>query len=91
MYEFKLNYYFEILKDEAFDSRKIFKEKFIKKYGKFEYLKELIIMVENYQINKFGILLSSDNYRKNREEYSRIVIASNKRERYRRKNEKKNI
>ena len=83
MYEFKLNYYFEILKDEAFDNRKKFRERFIKKFGKFQFLEELIIMVEQYQIKKYGSLINSAKDRKSKEEYIRIVVASNKRERYR--------
>lgn len=83
MYEFKLNYYFTIFKDIPLYGRKKFREIFIKKYGKFQYLEELISMLENYQIKKYGGLLRPDTYIKCKEEYARLVIASGKRERYR--------
>ena len=91
MYEFKLNYYFTLFKDIPLCGRKKFRENFIKKYGNFQYLEELIIMLENYQIEKYGVLLRPDTYIKCKEEYVKIVIASCKRERYRKANEKKNI
>ena len=59
MYEFKLNYYFEILKDTSFVSRQEFREMFLKKYGKFLYLNELILMIENYQLKKYGSRITS--------------------------------
>ena len=83
MYEFKLNYYFEVFKDAPFDNRKKFRERFIKKFGKFQFLEELIIIVKRYQIKKYGSLRNSAKDRKSKEEYIRIVVASNKRERYR--------
>lgn len=84
MYEFKLNYYFEIFKDDIFDNRKKFREKFIKNYGKFEYLEELILMIEKYQMKKYGNMLRSDDtIRKTNDEWERIKVCWCKRERYR--------
>lgn len=85
MYEFKLNYYFEIFKDDIFDNRKKFREKFIKNYGKYEYLEELILMIEKYQIKKYGNMLRSDDtIIKTNNEWERIKVCWCKRERYRR-------
>jgi hypothetical protein len=52
--DFKLNYYFNKLKDLPFQSREKFKSRFIKRYGRFELLNELVLMVENYQMEKYG-------------------------------------
>jgi hypothetical protein len=51
--DFKLNYYFNKLKDLPFQSRNEFKGNFIRKYGKFELLNELMLKIENYQIEKY--------------------------------------
>lgn len=51
--DFKLNYYFNELKDLPFQSRNEFKGNFIRKYGKFELLNELMLKIENYQIEKY--------------------------------------
>ena len=84
MYEFKLNYYFEIFKDDIFDNRKKFREKSIKNYDKFEYLEELILMIEKYQMKKYGNMLRSDDtIRKTSDEWERIKVCWCKRERYR--------
>lgn len=54
---FKLNYYFEMYKDRPFINRDKFKFRFMKENGKFQYIKELIVMVEKYQIKKYGQLI----------------------------------
>lgn len=62
MLEFKLNYYFELLKDTPAVSASRFKDEFVRKYGKFELLNELVIMIQRYQLNKYGNLLESGNF-----------------------------
>ena len=52
--EFKLNYYFELYKDKSFHNAKEFKTYFIKKHGEFPYLSELYMMMDKYQIKKYG-------------------------------------
>ena len=64
MLDFKLNYYFEMLKDKPFKNTKVFKSEFIKQYGNFECLNELVIMITNYQIKKYGYSLCP-RYQKN--------------------------
>ena len=54
MNEFKLDFYFEMYKDTTIINRSKFRHKFIKKHGKFQYLPELILMIEKYQIKKYG-------------------------------------
>ena len=48
MNDFKLQFYFEMLKDKPFKNTKVFKSEFIKQYGNFEYLNELVVMITNY-------------------------------------------
>lgn len=55
--EFKLNLYFNLYKDAPLIQRNDFRKKFIKKYGKFECLEELIFMIEQYQIETYGSTL----------------------------------
>lgn len=83
MLEFKLNYYFEKLKDKAFKNSKDFKNKFKKKYGDFKYLNELFVMVNNYQAEKYGGCLGTSFYRSSKQEHIKISNASNHRKRYR--------
>lgn len=59
MLEFKLNYYFEMYKDTCILSAPRFKEIFTKKHGDFELINELAIMIQKYQYEKYGNLLSS--------------------------------
>lgn len=59
--EFKLNYYFNLYKDQAFVSNTEFKFKFIKKHGNFKYLNELAIMINKYQVRKYKQNLAIDN------------------------------
>ena len=83
MLNFKLNYYFEILKDKPFKNCKHFKNKFKKKYGDFKYLNELLVMVNNYQAEKYGGSLGTSYYRATKEEHIKISNTSNHRKRYR--------
>ena len=57
MEEFKLNFYFNLYKDKAMVTRNLFRVEFIKRHGEFKYLEELIRMIEDYQINKYGTTL----------------------------------
>lgn len=52
--EFKLNLYFNMYKNYPIGSRDKFRSRFRKKHGKFHYLPELILMIEEYQKNKYG-------------------------------------
>ena len=71
MWEFKLNYYFEKYKDVSMVRRNDFRQKFKKENGEFKYLEELIIMIERYQIKKYGVALDRGDF----------YIARNKKER----------
>lgn len=55
--DFKLNLYFNMYKDYPIGSRDKFRGRFIKKHGKFHYLPELILMIEKYQKEKFGMTI----------------------------------
>lgn len=55
--DFKLKLYFIMYKDSPIIRRSYFKNKFIKKHGKFKYLPELIYMIEKYQLKKFNNLI----------------------------------
>ena len=83
MLDFKLNYYFEMLKDKPFKSSKEFKNEFKKKYGDFKYLSELFVMVNNYQTEKYGCRLCSVYLLDTREERKRKSINSKQRKWYR--------
>lgn len=54
MNEFKLEYYFALYKDKPLPSRNEFRMSFRKKNGKFIYIEELILMIEQYQVKKYG-------------------------------------
>lgn len=58
--EFKLNLYFNMYKDCPIGSRDNFRVLFRKKHGKFQYLPELIVMIERYQVEKFGMTIWSN-------------------------------
>ena len=60
--EFKLNLYFNIYKDYPIASRDSFRSMFIKKYGKYHYLPELILMIEKYQREKFEQSIWKESY-----------------------------
>ena len=53
-YEFQINYYFNLYKDEPLRNSKDFKAKFIKKHGDFKYLNEVILRINRYQVKKYG-------------------------------------
>lgn len=57
--EFKFNYYFELYKETPILSNENFKMKFIKKHGDFIYLNELVIMINKYQVKKYGTNLNN--------------------------------
>lgn len=64
---FKLNLYFAMYKDFPISSRDYFRSIFVKRHGKFNYLPELMLMIEDYQREKFGAIIWQDiriNYRK---------------------------
>lgn len=71
MLDFKLNYYFEMYKDKSLPNREEFRKNFKKKYGKFKYLEELIIMIEKYQFKTYGETLPRND----------VVVVRNKEER----------
>lgn len=52
--DFKLNLYFELYKNTQISCRNNFRQMFTKKHGRFECLDELIFMIEQYQIEKYG-------------------------------------
>ena len=62
MYDFKLNYYFYKYKDHSLISITKFKSDFIKNEGKFDYLNELIIMIQKYQCKKYNSLVETGKY-----------------------------
>jgi hypothetical protein len=82
--EFKLNFYFHLLKDKPLPSREKFRGSFKKKYGKFQYVEELIKMIERYQLKRYGTTLARDDYqeRRTREEREKISIKVNHQLRY---------
>lgn len=57
--EFKLNFYFEKYKDSSLNSNDEFRKKFIKEHGNFPYLNELILMINRYQVKKYGSNLNN--------------------------------
>lgn len=83
--DFKLQFYFNKYKNLPLPNRNRFKLEFRKKHGNFEYLNELIIMIENYQLKKFGSTLNSNqiNDVRSTEQYKKIAYRENARERRR--------
>lgn len=59
MLEFKLNYYFEMYKDKCVISSTKFKDSFRLKHGDFELLNELFIMIQKYQLEKYGTYIGT--------------------------------
>ena len=57
MQEFNLKVFFEMYKDSPIVSRNNFRRRFHKKHGKFQYLPELIFMIEQYQHKKYDNLV----------------------------------
>lgn len=86
MLDFKLNYYFEKYKDYAMGSVTKFKSDFISKEGNFKYLSELVVMIQKYQIKKYGNVFDGhifdwlDNHKCYEHERSRKYIRFGKKE-----------
>lgn len=55
--DFKLQLYFNMYKEYPVGSRDSFRAMFMKKHGRFHYLPELILMIERYQRDKYGITI----------------------------------
>jgi len=85
--EFKLQMYFSMYKDTPLENRGKFREKFKKKHGAFQYLNELIVMIERYQIDKYGELLGKIDIGilKTQDEICKIINASKHRDKYKRR------
>lgn len=60
--EFKLNFYFNKYKDKSLPNRDDFRRIFKKTHGGFQYLEELILMIEKYQIKKYGRTLPDGGF-----------------------------
>lgn len=52
--DYKLNYYYHKYKDTALPNTDKFRMRFKKENGDFQYLNELIVMIINYQVKKYG-------------------------------------
>ena len=74
MLEFKLNMYFEEYKDTSVCKTSEFKKDFIKKHGEFPLLNELIIMIQKYQIKKYGSTLDRSNFIETNKNQRRISV-----------------
>ena len=83
MLEFKLNYYFEMYKELPLPNRETFRFNFKKKHGNFQYLEELIKMIEDYQFKKYGETLNNHYKSRNTEEAKKISYKINRREKRR--------
>ena len=59
--DFKLNYYYYKYKDTPLPSSEEFRKNFKKREYDFPYLNELIIMIINYQVKKYGMTLQDPN------------------------------
>ena len=57
--DFKLNYYYYKYKDKPLPNSDDFRKRFKRTEGKFPYLNELIVMIINYQVKKYGCTLLS--------------------------------
>lgn len=55
--EFQLELYYQMYKEAPIVNREDFRKRFIKKHGKFQYLPELMLMIEKHQIKKYGNLI----------------------------------
>ncbi|MDY5930164.1 MAG: hypothetical protein SPJ27_09095 [Candidatus Onthovivens sp.] len=60
--EFKMEFYFNKLKDKTIGCRSDFKRRFSKLYGDFGLIDVLLIKIEKYQINKYGCVLKDDTF-----------------------------
>ena len=85
--DFKLNMYFQLYKDTPLENRGKFRELFRKKHGEFRYINELVVMIERYQIDKYGELLyrSDDRILKTPQDNEKASNASNHRKHYKRR------
>ena len=83
--EFQLNLYFEEYKNIPLGSRDNFRKTFRKRYGNFQYLEELIRMIERYQFKKYGTTLGRNDYTslRTKEESRKLSQKSRQRERRR--------
>lgn len=72
MNEFKLNMFFIMYKDKPLPNRDEFRRNFKKKYGQYQYLEELIRMIEQYQFKKYGQTLN--NFIKKRSKEEAVII-----------------
>lgn len=87
MLDFKLQTYFSMYKDTPLENRGTFRLKFKKKHGEFKYVNELIVMIEKYQIDKYGELLGKSDYGilKTQDEVCKIINASKHRDKYKKR------
>ena len=86
-YEFQINYYFNLYKDEPLSNSKDFKIRFIKKHGNFKYLNEVILRINRYQVKKYGNGLIRFTDYKTPEQLEKQTL--NARQRWHRKRETK--
>lgn len=90
MNEFKLQFYFNLYKEKPFCSRDEFRLNFQKEHGKFVYLPELIRMIEDYQMKKYGETITNHFSLRTRKEArilnTRAKNRKNRRLNYERKN-----
>ena len=84
MEDFKLDFYFNLYKDKALVNRVEFRKNFKKKHGEFQYIEELILMIEKYQLKKYGETLHDGKIVEYRikEERDRINRRTNQQIRY---------
>lgn len=54
MLDFKLKLLFNMYKDKSLPNREKFRAKIKKKHPNFPYVEELILMIEKYQLKKYG-------------------------------------
>lgn len=85
--DFKLQFYFNLYKDKGMPNRAEFRNNFKKSHGEFAYVEELIIMIERYQIKKYGCTLTNGKRYtyKSREE----CLYDNAKERQRKNNKRR--
>lgn len=75
--------YFEMYKDLPLPNRDEFRKNFKKKHGKFQYLEEVIKMIEDYQFEKYGQTLSNYIKTRTKEEAKRLHYKANARDKRR--------
>ena len=79
--DFQHKLYFEMYKDKPINPVFIFKKKFEEKHGEYNYFRQLVIDITNYQIKKYGISLAMNLKSKERYKYAEQQKAEDKRER----------